>query len=115
MGNSKKRPGDITGRKAEMLAAENKEALKARAAEISLMNEAEEAAKSEVVSLVPERRDVEQGTVRVEVPFKTIRVNSTLEHMTFGHGSDYTFEEGRTYKVPREVADHLEEKGYVWH
>lgn len=115
MGNSKKRPGDITGRKAEMLAAQHQDELKARAAEISLMNEADEAAKLEVVSLIPERRDVEQGAVRVEVPFKTIRVNTTLENMTYGHGVDYTFEEGRTYKVPREVADHLEEKGYVWH
>ena len=43
------------------------------------------------------------------------RVNETLEDVTIGQGNTFTFEEGRQYRVPRYVRDHLEEKGYIWH
>jgi hypothetical protein len=45
----------------------------------------------------------------------TIRVNEDLEKVTIGAGNHYDFEAGRRYSVPKHVADHLEEKGYVWH
>lgn len=48
-------------------------------------------------------------------PARTIRINSTLESVTIGAGNHYTFNEGEKYTVPAHVADHLEEKGYVWH
>ena len=56
----------------------------------------------------------EPGALR-EQPFRTIRINSTLEAVTIGAGNHYTFAEGEKYRVPAHVADHLEEKGYVWH
>jgi hypothetical protein len=57
----------------------------------------------------------EYGVVEVEVPSVVVRVNSDLPQVTIGAGNLYDFEEGRQYKVPKHVADHLEEKGYVWH
>lgn len=48
-------------------------------------------------------------------PVKTIRLNTTLENVTIGVGTDYSFVEGQQYRVPAHVADYLEELGYVWH
>lgn len=53
-------------------------------------------------------REAEGGTVE-------IRVNTDLEEVTIGAGTNFSFKEGQRYKVPQHVYDHLEEKGYVWH
>jgi hypothetical protein len=34
--------------------------------------------------------------------------------MTFGAGKHYTFEEGKKYTVPVELARHLSSKGLLW-
>jgi len=44
-----------------------------------------------------------------------IRAKETIENMTFGVDNHYSFQEGRQYKVPKRVADHMEEKNLVWH
>lgn len=49
-----------------------------------------------------------------EVPV-VIRAKETLENVTIGVGNNYNFVEGKQYRVPKRVADHLEEKGLVWH
>lgn len=113
--NPTKRAGDITGRKAEALRDQNAEALRARAQELSLMTQVAQEERNEVVSLVPDRGVQQQGQVEVEIPTKTFRVNTNLESMTYGHGNHYTFEEGRTYKASKDLYDHLEEMGYIWH
>lgn len=43
-----------------------------------------------------------------------IRVNCDLEDVTLGYGNTYTFAEGRKYRVPLWIAEHLEERGLVW-
>lgn len=43
------------------------------------------------------------------------RANATVEGLTFGHGNEYNFEEGRQYVVPRALYLHLEDKELVWH
>lgn len=43
-----------------------------------------------------------------------MRVVEDLEDVTIGYGNTFTFEAGRTYKVPAFVYNHLAEKGYVW-
>lgn len=43
-----------------------------------------------------------------------VRVNADLEEVTLGYGNTYTFQEGRRYRVPRWVAEHLEERGLTW-
>lgn len=55
----------------------------------------------------------EPGATRTR-PSRTIRINATLESVTIGAGNHYTFNEGEKYTVPADVADHLEEKGFVW-
>lgn len=44
-----------------------------------------------------------------------IRVNADLENVTLGYGNVVDFKEGNRYRVPRWVAEHLDEKGLVWH
>ena len=58
---------------------------------------------------------VHSRPVRARSTTRIIRVNTDLESVTVGYGNTYTFQEGRKYKVPTEVADHLEGLGYVWH
>jgi uncharacterized protein (DUF934 family) len=42
-----------------------------------------------------------------------IRVAETLEMMAFGAGNFYSFVAGKKYKVSKDLARHLEEKGYL--
>jgi hypothetical protein len=56
-----------------------------------------------------------EGVVAKGPETRLIRVNSDLKDVTIGAGNLYTFLEGEKYRVPMNVADHLEEKGYVWH
>jgi hypothetical protein len=44
-----------------------------------------------------------------------VRINVDLSNMTYGAGKIYNFTAGKKYSVPRGLAQHLEEKGYVWH
>lgn len=44
-----------------------------------------------------------------------IRVNCDLEEVTLGYNNTVSFKEGGRYRVPRWVAEHLDEKGLVWH
>lgn len=145
MAQRQSRPGDFTGQAKAKLAREHADEVKARDQELGMMEAAEaEAAQNrvtdytqgpapvvlddpDVVAQAEEllRRDPElldevhvlgdePGQLR-EQPFRTIRINSTLESVTIGAGNHYTFNEGEKYRVPAHVADHLEEKGYVWH
>lgn len=58
---------------------------------------------------------VHSRPLRVRPTTKVIRVNTDLDAVTVGYGNTYAFVEGRKYRVPSEVADHLEGLGYVWH
>lgn len=58
---------------------------------------------------------IDSGVQLADEGTKVIRVNTTLEQVTIGVGTEYNFEEGKQYRVPAHVAAHLEEKGYVWH
>lgn len=57
---------------------------------------------------------VSQTPVVAQMPKATIVATADLPMVTIGAGNHYDFEEGRTYKVPRNVADHLVEKGYAY-
>ena len=70
----------------------------------------EEEAKAEDESGVAVRRQVE-----VKEEIVSFKVRETLEMVTIGAGNHYTFEEGKTYKYPKYIYDHLEEKGMIWH
>lgn len=118
------RPGDLTGRNKAALAKEHAEELKAREAEISLMNEQAAKERDDTIHDVVPRdfsapapaAPVEvSDVVEVEVPMVTFRVNTPIEQMTFGHGNHFDFEEGVKYRAPKPLYDHLDDLGYVWH
>lgn len=116
----RKAPSDYTGRQREKLEKEHAEVIQTRQAEMAMATAAKAVAEAdEVINLVKEPPKTEEGpdgtVVYVEPPARTIRVNATIEQMTFGVGNTYDFYEGRQYTVPAAVADHLEELGYVWH
>ena len=115
----RKRAGDMTGLETERLQKEHQEELKARAAEISMMNEIE-AEQNEVpidysegpLTRAPEIEEADE--IELKPATQTIIPNTTLESVTYGAGKHYSFEEGRKYTVPRELAEHLRSKGLLW-
>ena len=117
----RKRPGDLTGIETARLQAENQEELKRRAKEISMMAEVEAEANDVPVdysngpltSIQNNDLDV-SDEIALESPTKTIIPLTTLEQVTFGAGKHYSFEEGRKYVVPVELARHLASKGLLW-
>jgi len=117
----RKRVGDLTGIETERLQKENAAELKKRAQEISLMAEIEteindipvDYTKGPITSVQNNDLDVEEE-IELEASNKTIIPNTTLEQMTFGAGQHYTFEEGRKYSVPLDLARHLASKGLLW-
>lgn len=119
MATQRVRPADYTGRQRQKLQAQHAEQMAARSSELAMSAEAQQALSDEVTDVTreaPEPVEGPDGVVSyVEPPSRTIRVNSTIENMTFGIGNNYTFNEGQQYKVPALLADHLEELGYVWH
>lgn len=115
-------PRDVTGNKKARLAKENEAVLRARASEMSLVTEHEAALLAEPVDYTAKVAEVRDDGEQVEVeqPKVKIRVKAKLEQMTFGKtsGGDltfYDFEPGRDYIVPKALADHLEEKDFIWH
>jgi hypothetical protein len=126
-----KPPTDLTGTKMQKEAEAKKEEQR-QAAERMAMATAQQQEiddRDEVIDLtngpldeaIPEQRtDIEIASdenpeveeVEDEV---VIRVNADLSQVTYGAGKNYNFAAGRSYKVPRGLAEHLEEKGYVWH
>lgn len=66
---------------------------------------------------VVEEVDDEVVTQDVEVQEKIVefRVNEDLENVTIGQGTNYNFFEGKKYRAPKHIYNHLEEKGYIWH
>lgn len=116
---ARKRPGDMTGRIKEQLEQENAATLKERAREIALMAEVQTELEDIPVDYsggpTPIVDEVDIKEVELEAPTKTIMLNASLESMTFGAGKHYTFEEGRKYTVPTDLARRLDGLGYVWH
>lgn len=119
----RKSPQDVTGARAAKLATENADKQAQAAQRMAMMTAANKQAKAETVDLTGHAQagqtDVDQVELRsgVEVAeaARTIRVNADITQMTFGRGTYYDFEEGRTYRVPADLADHLDALGYVWH
>jgi hypothetical protein len=119
MATAKAKPTDATGRQREKLMKENEEAIQI-AAETTAMataqkqnainNDIIDATKPTQVAtvVVDEATVVAKGDDTV-----TIRVVETIENMTFGAGNMFTFVAGQKYQVQRDLARHLEEKGYL--
>jgi hypothetical protein len=116
---SQSKPGNVTGRMREQMAKDNAEAQQARAAEMSLATaEAEVRLETEVIDATKPNRPtvvVDEVTVvgSADDDLVTIRVIDDIDSMTLGAGNVYSFKAGPKYQVTRNVARHLEEKGYL--
>lgn len=119
MAGSTKRAADFTGRQAEKLASKHAEEQAAKAKSVAMVTAAAVKADQETVDYSAGTVEVvaEDGETIVEVKQRNVkvRVNTTLEQLTFGKDNHYDFEEGREYVVPEALAVHLEEKGLLWH
>jgi hypothetical protein len=120
MAPPRKRAGDLTGIETERLQKEHQAELKERAKEISMMAEVQAELDEIPVDysngpITSVQNDLEVETeIKVESPTRKIITNTTLEQMTYGAGKHYTFEEGKPYIVPAELARHLSSKGLLW-
>lgn len=121
-------PADHTGAQRDKLEKEHREEMERRSQELGMATQAATQASNEVTDYSGVRElGTEEGAVAVIIGGDepeivdsgeravVIRVNMDLDDVTIGAGNNYTFKEGQSYKVPQHVADHLEEKGYVWH
>lgn len=111
---------DVTGRQREELIKQNAEALAKRAEEMSIATAVDVARlETEVVDLtvpgVPTVIDeVESVGVSTADESAVIRVAEDLDFVTIGVGNHYSFQAGKKYKVSKAVAQHLQEKGYLY-
>ena len=120
MANTQTSPLDATGKAAEQAAKKNAEALKKRKEEISIATQLEaESLEKDVFD--PKKPDaplvldeIENVGVSTAGDMVVIRTITDIDDMSYGVGNTYTFKAGVKYRVPRSLADYLEQLGYIW-
>ena len=117
---SKAKVSDVTGRQREEQLKAVAEQQAARANEIYMATRVQEFKdETEVTDLTANPSnptiidEVESVGVSLADDQVVIRVAETLEMMAFGAGNFYSFVAGKKYKVSKDLARHLEEKGYL--
>ena len=116
---TKSKATDVTGRQREEQLKAVAEQQASRVSEISMATRTQEFKdETEVTDLtVPAAPtiidEVESVGVSLADDQVVVRVAEDLEQMTFGAGNYYSFKAGKKYKVSKELARHLEEKGYL--
>jgi hypothetical protein len=117
---SKAKVTDVTGRQREAQVKAHAEELAQRAGEMSMAT-AQAAAKleTEVLDLTTPGNptvidEVETGGVSLAGDTQVIRVAEDLDFVTIGAGNNFSFKAGQKYKVAKHVAQHLQEKGYLY-
>jgi hypothetical protein len=115
---TQKKASDFTGRQRDALAQKAQEEQQNAANNMAMATmEANVKAETETIdATVPSRPTTvvvdDIKTVGAEANV-TIRVSETVESMTLGAGNLYNFEAGKKYVVTKDVADHLDAKGYL--
>ena len=117
---SKAKVSDVTGRQREEHLKAVAEQQAARANEISMATRVQEYKDEVEVTDLTENPgnptiidEVESVGVSLADDQVVIRIAETLEMMSFGAGNYYSFQAGKKYKVSKDLARHLEEKGYL--
>lgn len=119
MANTPTSPLDATGRAAEAAAKKNAKILQDRKDEISIAAQVE-AESLEKNVFDPKKPDtivldeIEEVGVSVNNDKVVVRTITDIEEMTYGVGNTYTFRAGVKYSVPRDLANYLEQLGYIW-
>ena len=120
MANTPVSPLDATGRAAAAATKANQDELKKRKDEISiaaqieaesLENDVFDPKKPDAPLVLDEIESVGVSTANERVVIRTI---TDIEEMTFGVGNHYSFKAGVKYSVSKELADYLEQLGYIW-
>ena len=120
MANTQTSPLDATGKAAEQAAKKNAAELKKRKEEISIATQLEtESLEKDVFD--PKKPDaplvldeIENVGVSTAGDMVIIRTITDIEDMSYGVGNTFTFKAGVKYRVPRSLADYLEQLGYIW-
>jgi len=136
---SRKRAADFTGQQQLKLQEERKTELLEASERIALVTSQQKAAREEIVDLTNSDEPLPAVEIRqaeVNTPFRLVRTNQDIDQMTYGrevldpgdyNNPDhnlrrpaimgpvkmYSFKEGQLTRIPREVADHLNDKGYL--
>ena len=119
---AKPKAQDFTGRQKAKLEKEHAEEVAKRSEEMAVAAQVEAQRNETEVIDVTERPEnptvivdsVEEVGVELADETQIIRVNEDIVEMTFGAGNNYTFYQGKKYKVKKDLAAWLEEKGYLW-
>ena len=120
MANTPTSPLDATGRAAEAAAKKNAKILQDRKDEISiaaqieaesLENDVFDPKKPDAPLVLDEIENVGVSAANERVVIRTI---ADIEEMTFGVGNHYSFKAGVKYSVSPELANYLEQLGYIW-
>jgi hypothetical protein len=118
--NTPTSPLDATGKAAEKAQKSRAEELRKRQDEISIANQLEaESLERDVFDpkhpdrpiVLDEIEEVGVGLANDKVIIRTI---TDVDEMTYGVGNIYSFKAGVKYSVPRELANYLENLGYIW-
>ena len=120
MANKPTSPLDATGRAAEQAAKKNAAELKKRKEEISIASQIEaESLENDVFD--PKKPDapivldeIENVGVSTANDMVVIRTITDIDEMTYGVGNTYSFKSGVKYRVPANLANYLEDLGYIW-
>lgn len=114
------KPTDATGVARAKEQKKHEAEIKARANEITTIAASEVAKKDEVLDpkvsapTVVVDEVISVDTVELADDSVIIRLIAPIEAMTFGQGNNYSFEAGQKYRVPKDLADHLESLGYLY-
>lgn len=111
------KPGDYTGKQRKELAEKNADELRETAKQMSMIQQIE-VENNELDAFDP-ASGASLGrattlTVEATEDYALIKVVEDITDMTFGVGNNYTFEVGKQYKVPLDLAEYLDGLGYVW-
>lgn len=111
---------DFTGRQREDMLKANAEEVAKRAQEMSIASQVEaERLETQTIDLTTGHEptvidEVESLGVESADDSVVIRVAEDLDFVTIGVGNHFSFKAGQKYKVAKNVAAHLQEKGYLY-
>ena len=120
MAVSRPKPTDATGVARQKAIKKNAEELKRREQEMTTIAAAEarrmetevfDAKTEETVTIIDEVIVTDPEFADDTVIVRTI---SDIESMTWGYGNVYNFQAGVKYKIPKDLAEHLESLGYLY-
>jgi hypothetical protein len=114
------KPTDATGIARAKEIKKNSDEIKRRSDELTTLASVE-AHRLETEVFDPKKEDEtividEVVTLGAELADDSIivRLVADIDSMTWGYGNDFTFKAGVKYKVPRDLANHLDSLGYLY-